>query len=198
MPLSCGQRKIESPSSRRAWIEISPLLTRHSGRKSPSSRRAWIEINSNLYPVFFWFVALLAEGVDRNTRLWNSHVAALVVALLAEGVDRNISFSILNNSPLVALLAEGVDRNHFGHAQVRGEDVALLAEGVDRNWRLRSSAPTTTVALLAEGVDRNSIRAATNHSSTLSPSSRRAWIEITAALFEAQDVAGRPPRGGRG
>ena len=34
------------------------------------------------------------------------------------------------------------------------------------------------VALLAEGVDRNSIKAATNHSSTLSPSSRRAWIEI--------------------
>ena len=56
------------------------------------------------------------------------------VALLAEGVDRN-SFNIPQIPQLatVALLAEGVDRNcaiqnHCGRAM----EVALLAEGVGR------------------------------------------------------------------
>ena len=34
-------------------------------------------------------VALLAEGVDRNSRLAEQGAAAGIVALLAEGVDRN-------------------------------------------------------------------------------------------------------------
>ena len=57
--------------------------------------------------------------------------------------------------------------------------VALLAEGVDRN-----NAPDLIrlklgkVALLAEGVDRNGITSAMVCDSWLSPSSRRAWIEI--------------------
>ena len=34
------------------------------------------------------------------------------VALLAEGVDRNVIIWFLDNSILVALLAEGVDRNN--------------------------------------------------------------------------------------
>ena len=55
-----------SPSSRRAWIEILPLL-----RLPPAAA-----------------VALLAEGVDRNTK--GSHdCPGYRVALLAEGVDRN-------------------------------------------------------------------------------------------------------------
>ena len=37
-----------SPSSRRAWIEISASSRRISGCTSPSSRRAWIEITSML------------------------------------------------------------------------------------------------------------------------------------------------------
>ena len=37
----------------------------------------------------FRAVALLAEGVDRNTGLLCCVLAAWVVALLAEGVDRN-------------------------------------------------------------------------------------------------------------
>ena len=55
---------------------------------SPSSRRAWIEITSTHTGMVSSLVALLAEGVDRNT----SGVSAVVdwfVALLAEGVDRN-------------------------------------------------------------------------------------------------------------
>ena len=64
-------------------------------------------------------VALLAEGVDRNTQVWPAHLLALV-ALLAEGVDRNISNRVrLRVRPCVALLAEGVDRN-------RHENVVLM------------------------------------------------------------------------
>ena len=37
------------------------------GTKSPSSRRAWIEIKLHPCCSFFGWVALLAEGVDRNT-----------------------------------------------------------------------------------------------------------------------------------
>ena len=85
--------------------------------ESPSSRRAWIEIARGGAP------------------------AAL---------------------PLVALLAEGVDRNHWYNA--------LDAEGAK-------------VALLAEGVDRNADRAGERDRRVGSPSSRRAWIEITGTTL---------------
>ena len=39
------------------------------------------------------------------------------------------------------------------------------------------------VALLAEGVDRNCIPVAASTAGTMSPSSRRAWIEICAAVY---------------
>ena len=78
-----------SPSSRRAWIEISavPPLQRpdrvallaegvdrnlltvdqyRRNRESPSSRRAWIEISPGYFYCDIPIVALLAEGVDRN------------------------------------------------------------------------------------------------------------------------------------
>ena len=55
------------------------------------------------------------------------------------------------------------------------------------------------VALLAEGVDRNvhdvpPVRELRN----LSPSSRRAWIEISIGLPPFAKRRCRPPRGGRG
>ena len=55
---------------------------------SPSSRRAWIEMTSSLLSFAPPKVALLAEGVDRNGEglLWRYDD---IVALLAEGVDRN-------------------------------------------------------------------------------------------------------------
>ena len=101
-------------------------------------------------------------------------------------------------SARVALLAEGVDRNCYGRCTDRGDRVALLAEGVDRNnpdWTCKGKQYT-------------------------SPSSRRAWIEISAdfprekqervaLLAEGVDrnrhaqellfpLGSRPPRGGRG
>ena len=56
------------------------------------------------------------------------------VALLAEGVDRNQAVAAVGavNQP-VALLAEGVDRNQKAPSDASMRKVALLAEGVDRN-----------------------------------------------------------------
>ena len=123
---------------------------------------------------------------------------------------------------LVALLAEGVDRNANSTRQASSNYVALLAEGVDRNLpRMQSHRLGRAVALLAEGVDRNAAMQQLALSSWLSPSSRRAWIEIrssnhhrkettlVALLAEGVDrnnevgsslpeVSRRPPRGGRG
>ena len=56
--------------------------------------------------------------------------------------------------------------------------VALLAEGVDRNDILWAEISKWLVALLAEGVDRNRNTKLLLRNYTVSPSSRRAWIEI--------------------
>ena len=57
--------------------------------------------------------------------------------------------------------------------------VALLAEGVDRNIVAQKSfLSQVMVALLAEGVDRNAVAHALGCGSSMSPSSRRAWIEM--------------------
>ena len=58
---------VPSLSSRRAWIEILIGVTDIAPvSPSLSSRRAWIEIVRISYIVVVCFVALLAEGVDRN------------------------------------------------------------------------------------------------------------------------------------
>ena len=57
--------------------------------------------------------------------------------------------------------------------------VALLAEGVDRNPSELFLDQTKTVALLAEGVDRNCQEIPFDQNRGMSPSSRRAWIEIS-------------------
>ena len=66
-------------------IKATHLLLR---TESPSSRRAWIEMSPLVYHNRGVFVALLAEGVDRNL-LSVASKATASVALLAEGVDRN-------------------------------------------------------------------------------------------------------------
>ena len=99
---------------------------------SPSSRRAWIEMQKSPGPHSTNFVALLAEGVDRNRRILTHYDTLTSVALLAEGVDRNIAALV----PLAYHL--------------------------------------------------------------LSPSSRRAWIEMLKCWKVPAPIARRPPRGGRG
>ena len=79
----------------------------------------------------------------------------------------------------VALLAEGVDRNYLPSCHHWSHCVALLAEGVDRNLAdCYLICTIMSVALLAEGVDRNSEIAFSRAAAPVSPSSRRAWIEI--------------------
>ena len=56
--------------------------------ESPSSRRAWIEMDNRCLVDAKGIVALLAEGVDRNVSHFG-FVYLVKVALLAEGVDRN-------------------------------------------------------------------------------------------------------------
>ena len=63
-----------------------------------------------------------------------------------------------------------------------GHEVALLAEGVDRNSAMWSMAAIGGVALLAEGVDRNNKPKDKTYRKNRSPSSRRAWIEISRCL----------------
>ena len=61
-----------------------------SGRSwSPSSRRAWIEITFTAHEIYQQPVALLTEGVDRNVPIQAHPDLDAAVALLAEGVDRN-------------------------------------------------------------------------------------------------------------
>ena len=128
---------------------------------------------------FFWTVALLAEGVDRNFSGFVAFSIALV-ALLAEGVDRNYSLPVRCYllAP-VALLAEGVDRNFAVqstriHSKVSPSSRRAWIE-IDRIW---SDKQKLLVALLAEGVDRNVTFPFFVFGEVTSPSSRRAWIEI--------------------
>ena len=61
-------------------------------------------------------------------------------------------------------------------------EVALLAEGVDRNRKKAfANDIEMEVALLAEGVDRNTTILQAHCQVHRSPSSRRAWIEISTA-----------------
>ena len=136
--------------------------------------------------------------MDRNDSIRGQHRHGQV-ALLTEGVDRNtieqLWTSILG---VVALLAEGVDRNEARKAAAEYDDVALLAEGVDRNDLRCTVACRLPVALLAEGVDRNLYCSAGLHLGEKSPSSRRAWIESLLSLWIFSRPGSRLPHGGRG
>ena len=93
-------------------------------------------------------VALLAEGVGRNSicRCWTP--AAARVALLAEGVGRNLLCGLGAIWMMVALLAEGVGRNAKQRCTAAtARVVALLAEGVGRN-------PVLTASIIERGAGR--------------------------------------------
>ena len=105
------------------------------------------------------------------------------VALLAEGVDRNASTLAVSSTAAVSPSSRRawieILWSEYGG---RLRPVALLAEGVDRNVDLDEGLTNSQiVALLAEGVDRNSWWEAMAPAKHTSPSSRRAWIEISKA-----------------
>mgnify|MGYP005791388023 CR=1 FL=1 len=125
-------------------------------KRSPSSRRAWIEIPRNTLHEVRILVALLAEGVDRNSSAAEYADCVEGVALLAEGVDRN---STACRCALMSCRSPS-SRRAWIEIMVRilmGKSmyVALLAEGVDRNYPPLGGPVRRRVALLAEGVDRN-------------------------------------------
>ena len=64
--------------------------------------------------------------------------------------------------------------------------VALLAEGVDRNFEVGGLEYNADVALLAEGVDRNCFVQTHPITPPVSPSSRRAWIEMV--IDDSEDL----------
>ena len=137
-------------------------------------------------------VALLAEGVDRN-QIGKINGTLVGVALLAEGVDRNEQ---QNDAVASRLLSPSSRRAWIEIARIMmfwsSARVALLAEGVDRNINIPPVACGGIVALLAEGVDRNRNRSRLLLTRLGSPSSRRAWIEITSGRCDTR-LSSRSP-----
>ena len=78
----------------------------------------------------------------------------------------------------VALHAEGVGRNPAHPAAGLVALVALHAEGVGRNSLLSTLTAYFAVALHAEGVGRNWYSSLLFLALYVSPSMRRAWVEI--------------------
>ena len=83
-------------------------------------------------------VALLAEGVDRNSRRPSGLMYASMSPSSRRAWIEISSGGSSSGTHKVALLAEGVDRNACEHTLLSKKYVALLAEGVDRN-RSRSA-----------------------------------------------------------
>ena len=79
-------------------------------------------------------VALLAEGVDRNSTPLSTNWTSFTSPSSQRAWIEMMKTELGEHAGDVALLAEGVDRNHNnccdGWALLK---VALLAEGVDRN-----------------------------------------------------------------
>ena len=188
-------------------------------KESPSSRRAWIEIPSMPAKEQLIFVALLAEGVDRNVeQACENHRTR--VALLAEGVDRNTDFL----GTLVPLAASPSSRRAWieitpscwaatssGSPSSRRAWIEIFLQLDSAMYRVSPSSRRAWIEIAM--LDKTLILAT-------SPSSRRAWIEIlrhyqgaqrrrVALLAEGVDrnfshirhwasFSRRPPRGGRG
>ena len=134
---------------------------------SPSSRRAWIEIYNILNVGEVKIVALLAEGVDRN-----SSARKLLSFLTPSPSSRRAWIEIISNNSRVRYAKKSPSSRRawieisFGCSRNSLNLVALLAEGVDRNRLSPSRAPARIV----------------------SPSSRRAWIEISGRGHLQQPV----------
>ena len=89
----------------------------------------------------------------------------------------------------VALRKESVDRNSSSRQALAYSAVALRKESVDRNSVAAGKSNIRRVALRKESVDRNSGKSVGAHAPALSLSARRAWIEISAAMFSLAAVS---------
>ena len=138
-------------------VQIAAVFSDVFGQALPNLCRSFY--NETKAEMFFsvFAVALLAEGVDRNST--------------ARGLSSPRPWSPSSRRAWIEISVRP------GHALDRR--VALLAEGVDRNTPLFVTSRPRAVALLAEGVDRNIVQSSNLGQRPRSPSSRRAWIEIS-------------------
>ena len=159
-------------------VQIAAVFSDVFGQALPNLCRSFY--NETKAEMFFsvFAVALLAEGVDRNTKQ------------AQDDLEKKASPS--SRRAWIEIKRQAAWPQHH-------RPVALLAEGVDRNIVDRRRVfGIVPVALLAEGVDRNVIKRCSVLIGAPSPSSRRAWIEIFASAYRALTSSCRPPRGGRG
>ena len=103
-------------------------------------------------------VALHPEGVDRNGMEFGQRVRRFWSPSTRRAWIEIIQFRQPSSNSVVALHPEGVDRNN-----------GLEIKGIEND----------IVALHPEGVDRNATKQGKNLKYKPSPSTRRAWIEIT-------------------
>ena len=178
-------------------------------------------LRARITVIQLYAVALLAEGVDRNTGCCRGELTKGRVALLAEGVDRNrflhAKCYAARTSPSSRRAWIEIRTSH--RLRFTRQSPSSRRAWIEM-WAIPPPLPVLKVALLAEGVDRNIGMPKSTVVSGKSPSSRRAWIEIepvtdcalpdkVALLAEGvdrncisdvqrQNLTRRPPRGGRG
>ena len=145
-----------SPSTRRAWIEMTFLLTRNAySSRSPSTRRAWIEILAYQWGVWCtawspstrraWIEIVRPDSPQPLSRSPSTRRAWIEILLLRYSVLAGWSPS--TRRAWIEIF--------FDLAQLIGELVALHTEGVDRNAYTFRLLSLSGVALHTEGVDRN-------------------------------------------
>ena len=124
---------------------LKEMAALNKAHESPSSRRAWIEMPPTHPAALSHRVALLAEGVDRNFTTLGMPVRVTVSPSSRRAWIEILFIQIRKERRCVALLAEGVDRNENWMATAGEQEwVALLAEGVDRNSMTTMSRNMTT------------------------------------------------------
>ena len=163
-------------------VQIAAIFLDLFGKALPNLCRSFY--NETKAEMFFsvFAVALLAEGVDRNTVDQCKVAQPVKVALLAEGVDRNLPVRI--------------SCRKSGRSPSSRRAWIEIISGTRRAWieitLPQRSRRTRSVALLAEGVDRNCYAARKVRGYKMSPSSRRAWIEIPYTFFLPFALGGSP------
>ena len=147
--------------------------------ESPSSRRAWIEIVANTGHCAPTYVALLAEGVDRNMLV---RLVSFQCALSPSSRRAWIEIGMAALLPLVSWSPSSRRAWIEIDSSVGISGLEPVSPSSRRAWiEIYAQKPACVccgVALLAEGVDRNSSKNPKGASAPRSPSSRRAWIEI--------------------
>ena len=134
-------------------------VCRDDNGKSPSSRRAWIEISSVMPLKFSHSVALLAEGVDRNFAM------VRVSRMILSSPSSRRAWIEINMSDAAADALTSPSSRRAWIEIVRCLLPAHAAFGSPSSRRAwieilekRHDLLNSQVALLAEGVDRNVVR----------------------------------------